>query len=66
MRPGQAVRIRFDGVVVKGQVWSEAEDGAAWVALEDGRYAKVTAGGHAQIVDARGVAVKGAKGRVAA
>lgn len=67
MRPGQAVRIRFDGVVVKGQVWSEgAIDGTWFVALEDGRYARVTAGGHAQIVDAHGVAVEGGAGRVAA
>ena len=66
MRPGAAVRLRFGDETIKGQVWAEgAIDGTVFVALEDGRYARVHSDGHAQIVDAHGVAV-GVAGKVAA
>ena len=67
-RVGTPVRIRFGEDYVEGQVWAKGDvRGYLWVALDDGRYAKVsTHSGWAQIVDALGHAVEGGQGRVAA
>jgi hypothetical protein len=76
-RVGTPVRIRFDGPTrngyatheyVEGQVWAKgASRGTVWVALDDGRYARVwTDSGTVQVVDASGQAVQGHVGRVAA
>lgn len=57
-RVGTPVRIRLgdDGAYVEGQVWAKGDlKGSVWVALDDGRYARVWTGhGSATILAGRG------------
>lgn len=64
---GSAVRVKLDdGSLVKGQVWEEGEDPYVWVALDDGRYARIFLATDAvQVCDALGQPT-GTAGKVAA
>lgn len=70
-RVGMPVSVRFDdGTVVLGQVWAKGAQkgcGWVWVALDNGRYARVyTSSGRAEETDALGTVAGGRVGKVAA